>query len=153
MALKGRGTLFSLAENDEASVSLRIEKMLEYARRPKQLLDNASWVALYKKTERLDPAFDTYVDAWEKAPNKEAKGFEREAGRLLSYFVFRHASSAKGKRDFRRRIAFSALAARHVLAITAARGGSLGDFLDTARLYSSEIEYSEGNTLLLLKHV
>lgn len=151
--LREREALLTLAENEALPVSLRIERLLAYARRPARLLENARWIDFYRRTERLDPTFDSYLDLWEKAPNGTSRGFDIEGGRLLCYFIFRHATVAKSKRDFRRRIALAALAARHVLAITAARGGSLEDLLDTARLYSSEIEYSEENTAALLKRI
>ncbi len=149
--LAKREALMSIAEDETLSHALRIEKLLAFARFSVRLLDHEQWIGFYRKTERLDPSFDEYLDLWEKAPNGTPKGFEKETGRLLSYFIFRHGSGAKNKRDFRRRVAFAALATHHVLAITAARGGSLEDLLDTARLYSSEIEYSEENTAAFLK--
>jgi len=151
--LNEREAILSLAEDETLPITLRIERLLAYTRRPIQILDCSQWIAFYRKTERLDPTFNAYLNLWEKTLGDVPNGFDREAGSLLSYFIYRHATVARGKRDFRRRVAFAALATHHVLAITAARGGSLEDLLDTARLYSSEIEYSEENTAALLKRI
>lgn len=148
-----REVLLSLAEDEEKSIALRIQSMLSYAKRPPSFLKSERWIPLYRRLERLDPAFDRCLDLWEMAPSGMAKGLDTEGGRLLSYFIYRHGTGARSKRDFRARIAFCALAAHHVLSITAARGGTLDALLDTARLYSSEIEYSEENTAALIKKI
>ena len=149
--LKERAALLAIAQDRTLPFSLRIQKISAYAKRPRALLNNAPWIPLYRSLERLDGAFDTYLDLWEEKPNEALEDFALMAEQLLVYFIFRHLARAKNMRSLRARAAFCALASHHVLSIAAARGGSLDDFLDTARLYSSEIEYSEENTARIIK--
>ncbi len=149
--LREREALLSLAEDEEKTIALRTEAMLSYAKRPRALLEGEGWIPHYRRLERLDSMFDECLALWEKSLDGMPTGLDREGGKLLSYFIYRHSTLARSKRDFRARIAFCALCTRHVLAMTAARGGTLDALLDTARLYSSEIEYSEENTAYLME--
>jgi hypothetical protein len=70
---------------------------------------------------------------------------------LIVYFVNRHTPDAEDELDFEARLAFAVLSygiIRTVCEGVFRRNGSIsaGDIAEAARMYSSEIEYSEENT-------
>ncbi|MBQ9861525.1 MAG: flagellin lysine-N-methylase [Clostridia bacterium] len=91
----------------------------------------ADWAALYRSLERLDPAWDAYLDKL-----GVCSSFTEERGvlweRLTAYFVFRHAHPR-----------FAAHAA--ALILTLAEGAEEEELGEICRLYSAEIEYSDEN--------
>ena len=89
----------------------------------------AEWAAIYRSLERLDPAWDAYLDKLadcEKLVQPHNEVWER----LTAYFMFRH--------DHRR---FAAHAAAVILTLAA----DTDELYEICRLYSAEIEYSEEN--------
>ena len=65
---------------------------------------------------------------------------------LAVYFVFRHTPDAVYENNFQVRLAFALLSTEFVIHLCSCRDEvSIASFADTARMYSSEIEYSEEN--------
>lgn len=148
--LAEREVLLAIATDRSLSFNARTDKLLAHIKYPADFWKKEAWLPVYRTLERLDGAFDTCLDLWEGEKDEICQSVGSEAEQLLVYFIWRHVTAAKGRRDLRARAAFCVLAAHHTLAIAAARGGTLTALIDTARLYSSEIEYSEENTKVLI---
>ena len=107
--------------------------------------------------ERLDAAWDdclTRRRAW-KAENAVCDTQSaRRLGNLLWYFLYRHTADAEDLVDFRLRAAFAAFSVTEIYTVALALGeGRMPDgetLAEVARLYSSEIEYSEENAQAVL---
>ena len=84
------------------------------------------------------------------SPQRISRAFEN----LLVYFLFRHASEAMDDQDLAARVAFSVFSLLLIckLYLHHSKNGVF-DFdalCEICRLYSSEIEYSEENTSILI---
>lgn len=112
----------------------------------------ASIAALLRDMERLDPAWDGYLHALESLtedPLYELDGEDDVAyENLIGYFLYRYMTAdATYWPDARRtRTAFAVLCTVIIHAIHRATGGKdLDSLCEIARMFSSEIEYSEEN--------
>ena len=94
----------------------------------------AEWAVLYRSLERLDPAWDSYLDrlaACDAFITEQDTVWER----LTAYFMFRHASPR-----------FAA----HAAAVIVTLANDTDELCEIARLYSAEIEYSDENLQTIL---
>lgn len=116
--------------------------------------------ALLRSMERLDAAWDSYLDALERLtenPLCELDG-ETDAAyeNLICYFLYRYMTTdATLWLDARRtRTAFAIFSTVIIHAIHRATGGKdLDSLCEIARMFSSEIEYSEENLERLMGEV
>ena len=120
----------------------------------------ADIAALLRDMERLDPAWDACLDALEgltEDPLRELDGEDDAAyGNLVCYFLYRYmtADAAYWPDAKRTRTAFAVLCTVIIHAIHRATGGKESDALcEVARMFSSEIEYSEENLERLMGEV
>lgn len=93
------------------------------------------WAAFYRTLERMDPAWDAYLDrlvVCEAFADRCDTAWER----LTAYFMFRHESAR-----------FAAHAASVILTLAA----DAEELYEVARLYSAEIEYSDENLQAIIK--
>jgi len=143
-----REELFSLLWED-APVSLLAEKMQE------KPLPEMDWCAKLRELEQLDPAWDRYLSALSAAPKQVWDApmdvFDMAFRNLLTYFLYRHLTGAENEAQRRARVGFAYLAYRVIRALCAnPKECTFADLAEFCRLYSSEIEYSEENTEILL---
>ncbi len=119
----------------------------------------ADWVCRLGELERLDPTWETSLDALSQAPEdvweESLPAFDLPLRNLLAYFLYRHLAGAESGREANLRVGFACLALRVVSALCVQKQRRTGqcdfaDLLEFARMYSSEIEYSEDNTQELL---
>ena len=116
--------------------------------------------ALLRDMERLDPAWDAYLNALEALTEDPLSELDREDDvayeNLICYFLYRYMTAdATLWPDARRtRTAFAVLCTVIIHAIHRATGGRDRDSLcEVARMFSSEIEYSEENLERLMDEV
>lgn len=134
--------------NGEADVASAMERLLELcgAEMPDRAL--ADWARFYLGLERLDEEWTacleqlTGADVDEEALLSFMEGHGRECRNLLNYFVFRHFFTALDDGDIGSKATFAVLSVRMIMALGLALGGEIADY---ARMYSSEIEYSDEN--------
>ena len=122
--------------------------------------DFASIAALLRDMERLDPAWDTYLNALGKLTEDPLSELDGETSvayeNLICYFIYRYMTTdAEYWPDAKRtRTAFAVLCTLIIHAIhRAAEGKDLDSLCETARMFSSEIEYSEENLERLMGEV
>ncbi len=124
------------------------------------------WTEVFFTLERLDDAWTDQLvqlrNNWETA---DFDGFEQhmanrqtEYEQLLVYFIYRHFANAVDLFDAGDRAAFAALGYELLRAMGAVQWTLTGSFtvedqIELARLFSSEIEYSDENLYILLDEV
>ena len=145
-----RSELFALVQNRALPVEQRIEKLL-----PAASIDWADWSCFLLTLERLD---DRWADLLKLLPNPPAQpldsALEIPMEQLMCYLLYRHLPGALDDGDFGGRIRFAALIWQLIARLCRQSGVSgLEDLVELARLYSSEIEYSDENTCAILDHI
>ena len=107
----------------------------------------AQWTEILLRLEQMDPAWGELLRRTAEQEQCAAISDTAEE-QLLVYFLFRHLPDAVDLDDLYARAAF-AVVSTQIIAGLAARLPET-DLREIARLYSSEIEYSEENTEALL---
>lgn len=149
-----RQEIFSLLQNRDKSIG---ERLYELARKFNLKFDFEidELCELYLSLERLD-------EKWTEELNKlhgfsfegrifEDKAFQIPFEQLAVYFVFRHLDGALWDGDYKTRINF-VLKSCCLLGALAESGVSFEKLVDLARMYSSEVEYSEENLDVLMDY-
>lgn len=110
------------------------------------------WLELLSGLEILDGEWKRRIDGASVLPKiHNANDLGREFENLLIYFIFRHVSSADSLLNLRSEVAFSALSVKIIKYLfERSEEPKLQALISVARLYSSEIEYSEDNTAELI---
>ena len=93
----------------------------------------------------MDPAWDGVL-ARPETPEDASDIPETAQEQLLYSFLYRHVIGASDAADFAARTAFAVFGSRFVRSVSR----DMADFIDMARAYSAEIEYSEENTAELI---
>ncbi len=110
------------------------------------------WVTIYRSLERLDPAWDTYLDRWAASGEKRADHSLPDTvwEQLAVYLVFRHTADGLDDGRLIERLAFCLHAMGIIRSICTAVGADFEEMQNICRLYSGEIEYSDENVEKLL---
>lgn len=141
-----RKQIFEILQNRREPIEERVERLLAWAdlALPNKMF--AEWRELYRSLERLDPQWETLLNslAEEKEPPRDDLAFEQ----LLVYFVYRHLAGALEDGRFSARLLFAVLSYRMLRALLASHPQC--SLAELARMYSSEVEYSEENMETLL---
>ncbi len=116
--------------------------------------------AFLRSMERLDAAWDSHLDTLEKLTDDPLGELDGETGtayeNLICYFLYRYmtADAEEWPDAWRTRTAFAVLCTIIIHAIhRATGGGDLASLCEIARMFSSEIEYSEENPERLMSEV
>ncbi len=151
-ALSVRDEIISASETDTCFDS--VVSSLKDAFKIPSLYTELEWINRYLELEILDTGWAKLLSSAASIPpeRKSHQGeFDIYYKRLLTYFVYRHVSTAESIDGLRARLAFAILSAEMIrLLFEAGTEQSFAGLLETARLYSSEIEYSEDNTAELI---
>ncbi len=142
-----REEIFRTLQARSMSIDDRIEAVLSRHGVIIPAKSPAQWAEIYRSLERLDPAWDGMLDRLSGCPEAGSILSETVREQLLVYFMFRHLSESLYDGMLRQRIAFAVLSARMIDGMCAATGESAEEI---ARMYSSEIEYSDENIGILL---
>lgn len=136
-----REKIFFIAQDREADFEKRIEKILELCSADFPEKDFAEWAEIYLGLERLDEKWTEVLEKIRENPAPPKDFDEISAEQLLCYFLFRHLSPW----NLPETCAFAVLS----LFMTEKAAEQVGIY-EGARLYSSEIEYSDENIDALL---
>ena len=137
-----RTELMNMAQDRTQPIEVRMQNILDRCHIALPERTDEQYKELFSGLERLDPAWDKKIASFKTKTVPPA--FEIAAEQLLVYFLYRHTPGGLEDGMYVERIAFAVLSTRAVVAMTEC------DFLETARMYSAEIEYSEPNTNALL---
>jgi len=136
-AYEERDRLILIAQDRSLSFDERLDAIAEEAgvELPDYTLDE--WIDIYLGLERLDDSWTRLLEA-AKVHAPEPIEDETALEQLLVYLIFRHVAED----DFEGTAAFALSSADFIRKLG-------GDILETARMWSSEIEYSDENIGLL----
>lgn len=155
-----REELLALLCRRDLPLTARIDRLLaRYSLSKGTILGNdVHWQAVFRKLERLDPAWDDALTAWELSPTAETDPlsvWEVPAEQLIAYFLYRHLTGALTDGRYGERVAFAILSAHVICSVALARSGSseLSTLIDTAHAYSAEVEYDEENVDAVLEEI
>ena len=156
LALRER--LFAAAQDREAPIFSRMEKMLSLCGAALPAISLKQWAELYLSLERMDEqwtdllqALRRYADA---LPLSDFASYmsdrETEYEQLLVYFLYRHVPAALDDGDVSSKAAFAAASVQFLFALGALHEKKHGSFtvsdqIELCRLYSAEVEYSDDN--------
>ena len=153
-----RDQVISLLQDRTLPISQRVSNMLALCGASSPSDDIGQWTAFFLELERLDEGWTTVLQQlraqWR---NADLDGFERymshrqtEYEQLLVYIVYRHLGNAYDALSLGTRAAFAALTYILLHRIGAVFWTQTGQFsfeqqVELARMFSSEIEYSQDN--------
>ena len=136
-----RARIYEILKDASLSYDARLASISEAFGTSTSICSDNAWCELLCSLEYLDEQhiglFMLYGGDADVLPEQEAW-----LGRALAYFVYRHCSAAKDEADFAASLGL-ALFLERLLASLIAAGH---DALDSARMISEELEYSEDNT-------
>lgn len=154
---KTRQKIFEILQNRTKKIDERIDEMLQFLnlKWQKSILDLVDELLLL---ERLDENWtDVLLNLKQRYNNIQfesfkgvASEFETEFEQLLTYFIYRHFANAKNKRCENSYMLFAVFGYKIIYTLCAeyyTRTNKLDfeDLVEFARLFSSEIEYSQDN--------
>lgn len=153
-----RDEVISILQDRNHSIPYRIDRMLELCSAELPFLSVEEWAEELLALERLDESWTDILNKLKLgAKNADTDGFsahmaerQTEYEQLLVYFIYRHFAKAYDREDAAVRAAFAALAYKIIFWVGSVTWTELGKFdfddqVEIARLFSSEIEYSEDN--------
>ena len=144
-----RDRMFGILQNREHSVEERAAEMLNFCGAVLPDKSMTEWADYFMGLECLDPSRDEILSRIPDEPDFPDAAFSAALEQLLVYFVYRHLAPAAEAGMFAARAAFAVLSYRMIRAMAAvlAENGTvtLEHLAEAARLYSSEVEYSEEN--------
>lgn len=144
-----RRQIFDTLQDRRQPIHHRIDAMLQLCGGVLPESSLSEWAAVYQSLERLDPAWDEYLARI--CPASLPAGWEIPLEQLAVYFTYRHLAGALEDGLLAERAALIVLSLRIIEGIAAAEERLTPErFAEIARLYSSEIEYSDENIQSLL---
>lgn len=141
-----RNAVFKELQNRGTPIEKRVEAMLKICGASAFKKTFSEWIKVFLGLERLDESWTEILEHAEKETDFCVSTDEITGEQLLCYFVFRHLSEGLYDGRIAERAAFAALSF-YMVQIAAKQVG----IYEAARLYSSEIEYSDENIEALLK--
>ena len=144
--IKLRQEFIDIIHNRDKKVDERVSDLLTFTNTSFPAKNLEEWIDLFLSLERLDKLWDKKLLALKNATLdfSVCEKFEIAFEQLLVYFLFRH--SGKMTENVRKYIRFCILGYYMIRNLCALNSELTLDYIvETARLYSSEIEYSEEN--------
>lgn len=157
--LSARQELIDIAQDRSLPFSARLQKISDYAGSKAAQKSLSEWAAFYKALERLSADWDKELEALAriKLPLKNPTEAlpDTPFEQLLVYFLYRHLPDAENEQDLNKRAGFAALSCQILYALCKDKTEtgepfSVDMLAELARIYSSEIEYSQENIDSLL---
>lgn len=162
-AVTMRDRAIALLQQRELSLRQRVQNVLELygARLPE---DERALLPLLLSLERMDERFGELLRLWQETTDSiDTAAFDcymqdrqTEYEQLLVYLVYRHLSEEEGAYPLAVRAAFAVFCYRLLYKLGATIWNAEGEFpfeqqVELARLFSSEIEYSDQNPQALMQ--
>ena len=142
-----RNQLFAITQDRDFTVEERLENLAVFSGIALPEMSLAEWAEFYLSLERLDEEWTHKLNLLKTAegsaiPSSLQVSFEQ----LLVYLLYRHIPSALDDGDIASKIGFAVLSVKIIAAILSKEEKQDSEALaELARLYSSEIEYSQEN--------
>ena len=144
-----RDELIALMQDRSLPFAARLEALAHRCGCPERPWSD--WRAFLLSLERLDDAWADALNALPDDPLPLPDGWDVPFEQLAVYLLFRHMPGALGDGDIIGRARFCVLITRLLRTLLAVQPApSLDALVELARLYSSEIEYSDENVDAIL---
>ena len=145
-----RDELFRLMQNRSLPIWQRMEILL-----PAGFIDWQRWSDFLLSLERLDDRWAQLLEMLPHAPVLSLPdGLSIPLEQLICCLLYRHLPGALEDGDANGRVLFCALMWQLIARLCAQMNiADVDELAELARLYSSEIEYSEENTVAILKRI
>ena len=149
--LSFRDMLFSILQDRSCTLDERLEELCSTCGCAAPAFDGILWAQRFQQLERLDEGWTDILRDLEGQmafddPALHTPQWEIAFEQAAVYFLFRHLSAALEDGDISSKAAFAVLSVEFLRALCAGKAGcTLDDLVEFARMYSSEIEYSEEN--------
>lgn len=141
-----RDKLLAIVQDRRLPMVQRVEQMLHTCGIA-LTVDYAHWAGFLLDLERLDDRWAQVLQRLHEPQQPIDPRWEIPLEQLLAYLLFRHLAGALEDGDLQGRVAYCALV-WHLL-----RRMLRDDLIELARLYSSEIEYSDENLDAMLEEI
>ncbi|MBQ3356414.1 MAG: flagellin lysine-N-methylase [Oscillospiraceae bacterium] len=152
--LRLRTKLIGLMQDRALPIQARFDAILTETQARLPELTNAEWADFLFSLERLDPAWEQRLACLRNGASAPIQPDPVAEEQLGVYFLYRHLAGAVYDGDLAGRTAFAVLSCRLICAIWSAEGsGAMDEWIEIAREYSSEIEYSEDNLCSMLDRI
>ena len=141
-----RNHIFKVIESEDNFESV-IEIILDKFNIEIAQISNYELIETYLNLERLDDAWDDMLIKLKTIDNIQSSTHSKALKNLLIYFIYRHLGESIYDDNFNGRLLFAIVSCKTISALCA-----LGySIYDVARMYSSEIEYSDENLNTLIE--
>ena len=143
--LKMRKEILAILQDRALPYSGRIAKLEKKFSLPQKSI--SEWKSILLQAEKMEPQLDEYLSCLMHDFHPDKKELELPIEQLSIYFINRHLHGALSDGLFFQRISMALGFSNIICAIAnkRAKGYSLEILIDTARLFSAEIEYSDQN--------
>ncbi len=141
-----RARVLSVVQEREKPFFERIQNLISLFGLQEKKFDLDAWRRIYLKLERLDTAWTRVL---ENAPQTDYAPTDMQKEQLFCYFVYRHLADGIYDGSLLSRLQFCLHATDFICALSA----DAASFLEVARMYSAEIEYSKENIEKLLSRM
>ncbi len=150
---KLRDDIFKNLYGIDTSLDDAILKILQLCKIENMKNFKQDCIELYKSLERLDSSWDEKLEILNLPGKEYTYEFDRCFKNLFAYFVFRHTADSVYDGNLKERICFCVMSVniiRRIFMRDSIR--NLENLLEIVRMYSAEIEYSQGNTQKLIEY-
>ncbi len=151
---KYRNIAFDILQDREFSVDERVENLKEFFKIEFNDKSIPQWCDFYLSLEILD---EKWAELLNKLKTSHQDTLPDETllygENLICYFIYRHFSNALYDGNFKGWLSFAILGYEMLKALCQMKYNSFEDLVEYARLYSSEIEYSQENIDALINEL
>ena len=149
--LQWREKLLSIAQDRTLPMTERADRLLACAGMDANI-HPGKWAAELRGLERLDPAWDVCLARLNQPERPVDARWEVPLEQLMVYLLYRHLSAGLEDGDFAGYLAYCVVMWR-LLRHMFSHDQTMDGLVETARLYSSEIEYSDENVDALMDRI
>lgn len=145
---QARGEIYAILQDTTRDYADRLEAL--YRAYAMDVGEDGDWLEILDSLEYLNPDHRKMLMQYSSA--RRPAGCDEVLERFLAYFIYRHCTEAVDAEDFGTRLAFCLFCERLFASLICSEGAkSLGELASIASMISEEIEYSDENTMALMK--
>lgn len=143
--LRARSALIAIMQDRTMTIPSRLNALCEAVGAAKPTRTAAQWADFLRTLERLDPLWDTVLTRLSAQPEQLPAHDSIVVEQFVVYLLHRHVPGTLLDGDLSGRVLFCAVSGELFLYLSKILGEN-----EAARMYSSEIEYSEENLCAFL---
>ena len=147
--------MLEILQDRKTLLDERIRKIIDFMNIELRFKTFADWISIYLSFEQLNENWTKKLENALISKDVEANfenNYEIVFEQLMVYFIYRHLADGIYDNTLKVHVAF-AVHATYMIKNLCRNSNSIDEIIDTARQYSSEIEYSDENIEKLLNLV